>query len=143
VFLVHGHDEEAKQTVARFIEKLGLEPIVLHEQPNKGLTIIEKFEDYSDVGFAVVLLTPDDIGASKSSPKNTRSRARQNVILELGFFIGRLKRHQVCALHKGDLELPSDYLGVLWIPMDADWRNGLAREMNAAGLEVDLTALIS
>jgi len=84
IFIVHGHDEAAKQVVARFIEKLGLKPIILHEQPNEGRTVIEKFEDYANVGFAVVLLTPDDIGASAKEKNKLKPRARQNAILELG-----------------------------------------------------------
>jgi predicted nucleotide-binding protein len=144
VFVVHGHDEEAKQSVARCIEKLGLTALILHEQPNQGRTVIEKFEDYADVGFAVVLLTPDDVGASKSQKDNLRERARQNVIFELGFFIGVLGRHRVCALHKGDVEFPSDFSGILWVRMDSDdaWRFTLAREMKAAGLDVDLNKLV-
>ena len=143
VFIVHGHDEEAKQSVARCLEKLDLEALILHEHPNEGRTIIEKFENYADVRFAVVLLTPDDVGAARNEPDNLRPRARQNVILELGFFLGRLKRHQVCALHKGDVEIPSDFAGVLWVPMDPGgaWRFTLARELKAAGLEVDLNRL--
>jgi predicted nucleotide-binding protein len=142
VFVVHGHDEEAKQSVARCIEKLDLKAIILHEQPNQGRTIIEKFEDHSDVGFAVVLLTPDDVGAKKG--EEPQPRARQNVILELGFFIGRLGRQRVCALHKGDVEIPSDITGILWTPMDSagSWHLALAREMKAAGLEVDLNRLV-
>ena len=90
--MVHGHDEETKQSVARTIERLGLESVILQEQPNQGRTIIEKFEDYADVGFAVVLLTEDDLGASNKEPQNLRPRARQNVVFELGFFVGRLGR---------------------------------------------------
>ncbi|MEE8356570.1 MAG: nucleotide-binding protein, partial [Anaerolineales bacterium] len=99
IFIVHGRDEEAKDSLARFLEKLGLEVIILHEQPNQGRTIIEKFEDYSDVGFAVVLLTPDDIGG-RANDLELLPRARQNVVFELGFFIGALGRERVCALHK-------------------------------------------
>jgi len=88
IFIVHGHDEAAKQEVARFIEKLGLHAIILHEQPDQGRTIIEKFEHHSDVGFAVVLLTPDDEGHPKNEPAKAKPRARQNVVLELGHFIG-------------------------------------------------------
>ena len=90
VFVVHGKDDGAKETVARFLTKLGLEPIVLHEQPNQGRTIIEKFEQYAKVGFAVVLLTPDDSCADADQPGISRPRPRQNVILELGFFLGKL-----------------------------------------------------
>jgi predicted nucleotide-binding protein len=143
VFVVHGHDEEAKQSVARCLEKLGLEAVILHEQPNQGRTIIEKFEDHCDVGFAVVLLTPDDVGAKKCEAKSLRPRARQNVILELGFFIGKLGRNKVCALHKGEVEIPSDLSGVLWVLMDqrGAWQFELSKEIKAAGLEADLNRL--
>ena len=143
VFVVHGHDEEAKQSVARCLEKLDLEAVILHEQPNQGRTIIEKFEDYADVSFTVVLLTPDDIGAARDDINNLRPRARQNVVFELGFFIGKLGRQRVCALHKGDVEIPSDFAGVLWVPMDPGgaWRFALGRETRAAGIDVDLNRL--
>lgn len=140
VFIVHGHDESARDATARFIEKLSLEPIVLNEQPNAGRTIIEKVEQNSGVAFAVVLLTPDDVGAKKGSESNLHDRARQNVILELGFFIGLLGRSHVAALVKGDLERPSDYDGVVYIPMDSAgaWKMLLAKELKIAGLGVDL-----
>lgn len=143
VFLVHGHDVEAKLSVARYIEKLGFKLVILDEQPNRTRAIIEKFETYADVGFAVVLLTPDDVGSKKGDIENLRPRARQNVILELGFFLGRLGRDRVCALHKGNLELPSDISGVLWIELDAHqtWQLALGREMKAAGLDIDLNRL--
>jgi predicted nucleotide-binding protein len=139
VFLVHGHDEAVKLAVARFLEKLGLEPVILHEQPNKGQTVIEKFEANSDVGFAVVLLTPDDEGRAATG-KDLRPRARQNVILELGYFIGKLCRPRVCALYKEGVELPSDIHGVIYVPYDGagGWRLELARELKAAGIDVDL-----
>jgi predicted nucleotide-binding protein len=144
VFIVHGHDEEAKQSLARCLEKLELKPIILHEQPSQGRTIIEKFEGYAGVGFAVVLLTPDDVGAAKDDVDNFKPRARQNVVFELGFFVGKLGRDRVCALHKGDVEIPSDFAGVVYVPMgpgDA-WRFDLVREMNAAGLDVDSNKLL-
>jgi predicted nucleotide-binding protein len=141
VFIVHGHDETAKTNVARFVEKLGLEAIILHEQPNKGQTIIEKFEsNAANVGFAVVLLTPDDVGAPKNSQKDVNARARQNVILELGYFCGALGRNNVCVLYKEEIEIPSDYLGVVYTPLDSaeGWHLKLAKEMKEAGLEIDL-----
>jgi len=140
VFVVHGHDEATKQTVARFLEKLNLKPIILHEQPNRGRTIIEKFEDYSDVSFAVVILTPDDVGYLKDKPKDAKPRPRQNVILELGFFLGKLGRERVCSLYIGDIELPSDYDGVVYVAMDPSdgWKLKLAGEIKAAGIDVDL-----
>jgi predicted nucleotide-binding protein len=138
VFLVHGHDEAVKQSVARFLARLELEPIILHEQPNKSQTVIEKFEANSDVGFAVVLLTPDDEG--RAVGKDLKPRARQNVILELGYFIGKLRRARVCALYKGDIELPSDIHGVTWVRYDeaGGWRLELAKELKAAEIAVDL-----
>ena len=141
VFLVHGHDERALHDVARFLEHLALDPVILREQPNQGRTIIEKFEDYSDVGFAVVLLTPDDRGGPTGDPfESQRARARQNVILELGYFLGRLGRARVCALYVQDVEIPSDYAGVLYVHLDDDgsWRLTLAKELRAAGFAVDM-----
>ena len=138
VFVVHGSDDGAKETVARFLTKLGLDPIVLHEQPNQGKTIIEKFEQYAKVGFAVVLLTPDDSCADTHQPGSSRPRPRQNVILELGFFLGKLGRDRTCALRKGDVELPSDYSGILYISMENEaWKLDLLRELRQAGLDVD------
>jgi predicted nucleotide-binding protein len=139
VFLVHGHDKAVTETVARFLEKLDLHPIILHEQPSMGRTVIEKFEAHADVGFAVVLLTPDDMGGLAAGGE-LRPRARQNVILELGYFIGRLSRARVCALYVEGVEIPSDIHGVVYVPYDAagGWRLKLANEIRAAGLAVDL-----
>lgn len=144
VFVVHGHDEQAKLATARFLEKLRLEPIVLSEKPNEGRTIIEKFEHHSDVPYAIVLLTPDDLASAATDPGVTKSRARQNVILELGYFIGRLTRARVCALYKDGVELPSDLHGVLYVPMDAGdgWMLKVAKEMKAAGLDVDMNLVV-
>lgn len=143
VFIVHGHDEQARETVARFVEKLGLEAIILHEQPNAGRTIIEKFEDYSNVQFAIVLLTPDDVGKG-SSETELNPRARQNVIFELGFFIGKLTRKNVCALYKEGVEILSDYQGVLYHPLDlgGGWKLALAKELKAAGFNIDMNKVI-
>ena len=137
VFVVHGHDDAAKQSVARFIERIGLEAIILSEQANQGRTIIEKIEANSDVGFVVVLLTPDDVGGK--SADLLRPRARQNVLLELGYFIARLGRERVCALAKGDLEIPTDFAGVVWTTLDdaGAWKVALARELGAVGYSID------
>lgn len=143
VFIVHGHNGEAKESVARFVEKLGLEAIILHERPNKGRTIITKFQEESQgVGFAVVLMTPDDEGRAINAP-NMNPRARQNVVLELGFFIGKLGPERVAAVVKGSIERPSDFDGVVYISLDeADWRTKLASEFKAAGLEADWSKIL-
>jgi len=140
VFIVHGHDEGVKNSVARFFEKLGLRPIILHEKPDGGRTLIEKFEHYSDAKFAVVLMTPDDVGALASRQDEMRQRARQNVILELGFFMGKLGRKYVRALYVDGVELPSDYGGVVYILLDSanGWKLRLARELKSVGFEIDL-----
>ena len=144
VFIVHGHNELMKQTTARFVQKLGLEPVILHEQPNKGRTIIEKFLDHSEVAFALVLLSGDDRGGlSDGRVESYQLRARQNVIFELGFFIGRLDRSRVVALHTPGVEIPSDYSGVIFIPFDQGsvWELQVAKEMRAVGLKVDFNKL--
>ena len=138
VFVVHGRDNEAKETVARFLTKLSLTPVILHEQPNQGRTILEKFEQHVQVGFAVALLTPDDVGALQDSSNDLKPRARQNVVFELGYFLGRLGRERVCALTKGNVELPSDYDGVVYISLDdGGWKMDLIRELKNAGFDVD------
>ena len=135
IFVVHGHDEAAKMSVARFLEQMAFEPIVLNEQSNQGRTIIEKIEAFRDVGFAVVLLTPDDDCSAEG--KQTQ-RARQNVILELGYFTAFLGRSKVCVLRKGNAELPSDMLGVGWIEFDmrGAWKIDVAKELKEAGYAI-------
>lgn len=145
VFIVHGHDEAAKSSVARLIEKLDLKPIILHEQANKGQTLIEKFEsNASRVCFAVILLTADDIGASKENPDDVKARARQNVILELGYFAGALGRGRICVLYEDDVEIPTDYLGVGYTRLDSSggWHLTLARELKEAGMDIDLNKVV-
>jgi predicted nucleotide-binding protein len=132
IFIVHGHDDGAREAVARFLQSLGFEPVILHEQANRGRTIISKFRDEAnEVGFAVVLLTPDDEVAGG------KKRARQNVVLELGFFLGVLGPERVAAIIKGAVDLPSDYEGVVYIPFDAEWKIQLGKELEAAGYAID------
>ena len=147
IFIVHGKDEEMKQTTARVIEKLNLEPIILHEKPNEGKTIIEKFTDYSKVGFAIVLLSPDDIVLNNGDDINSRTyRARQNVIFELGYFIGKIGRNRVIALYKDseNFEMPSDYSGVLFVPYDMSgkWKFDICKELKSCGYEIDANLII-
>jgi predicted nucleotide-binding protein len=143
VFIVHGRDAGVKSEVARTVSQLGLDPIILHEQPNRGLTLVEKLEQYADVGFAIVILTPDDEGKLVGEQLGPRHRARQNVVLELGFFWGKLGRERVCALVKGDIEKPSDYDGVVYVPLDdaGGWKFILAKELRDCGYAVSLDSL--
>ena len=143
IFIVHGHNTAIQQSVARTIEKLGLNPIILHEQPNAGKTIIEKFESHSNVGFAIVLLTDDDEGKAKTEI-DLNKRARQNVVLELGYFIGKLSRSKVLPLYSEGVELPSDIYGLLYTPLDKaeNWKFAIVRELNAAGYSVDANKLL-
>ena len=144
VFIVHGRDDGTKETVARFVEKFGLKVTILHEQPNKGRTIIEKLEYYaSRAGFAIVLLTPDDVGTLRDRTSGQgEPRARQNVVFELGYFMGKLGREQVCPLFKGKIEKPSDIDGIIYVPMDnEDWKLKLGQEMKNAGFPVDMNKI--
>ena len=141
VFIVHGRDNEAKFEVSRFIENLGLEPIILHEQASLGKTIIEKIEHYAnDADFAIILYTPCDNGRgiheSNVAPKN---RARQNVIFEHGYLMSKLGRENVCALVKGDIETPNDISGVVYINLDPyeGWKRAVSKELESCGYTIN------
>jgi predicted nucleotide-binding protein len=158
VFIVHGRDYSPVKELKFILTKFGLKPIVLHEQPSGSRTIVEKLEKYSDVGYAFVVLTPDDIGSDieslssiLSSPdklnledifemKLAEKRARQNVVLEFGYFVGKLGRDHVCCLHKGDIELPSDMHGIVYIPFEKsvnERRDTIVTELKAAGYDIN------
>ena len=144
VFVIHGRDDDTKNTVARFLEKLDLRPVILHEQPSLGRTIIEKFEDHAAPAFAVALLTPDDVGAFERDRDDLRPRARQNVVFEFGYLIGKIGREKVCAIVRGDVEIPSDCNGVIYIAMEEHdtWKLNLVQEIKAAGLDVDANRIL-
>jgi len=143
IFIVHGRDDLAKTETARFIEKLGFEAVILHEQATAGKTIIEKLEEHTNVGFAVVLYTPCDIGGLSGSSAQS-PRARQNVVFEHGYLIGKLGRQNVCALVKGNIEIPTDMSGVVYIPLDQHgaWHISLAKELRRSGYNVDMNKII-
>ena len=136
IFIVHGRDDAAKIEVARLVERAGLEAVILHEQANGGRTIIQKFEDHgSAAGFAIVIMTPDDVGGLDKN--SLQPRARQNVIGEMFWFAGRLGRKRVCALKKGAIEVPTDFAGVGYVDMDSSgaWKKDVLRELEHAGYE--------
>lgn len=142
IFIVHGHDNEAKQETARFLENLGINAIILHEQPDKGKTIIEKLEEYTDVDFAIILYTPCDEGKSKKDI-TYHDRARQNVVFEHGYLVSKLGREKVCALVKNDTEQPGDLSGVIYKKMDSAgaWKMEVAKAIKASGYNIDLNKL--
>lgn len=139
VFIVHGHDGELKESVARIIEKQDIHAIILSEQANQGKTIIEKIENYSDVGGAICLFTADDFGRSKESDTD-RARARQNVVFETGYFIGRLGRDHIVILADDGIEMPSDLSGIVYTGT-ANWQVDLLRDLKAMGYTVDFNKL--
>jgi len=139
VFIVHGHDNAVKQEVSRFIEQLGLEAIILHEQANVGMTIIEKIEYYSnDADYALVLYTPCDLGRGVNEPDPPNYRARQNVVFEHGYLIAKLSRENVCPLVKGTLEMPNDISGGVYVTLDdpGAWKNQVAKELTQRGYSI-------
>ena len=141
IFLAHGRDHDARGKVTTFLEKMGMDVVILDEQHSGGKTVIEKFEDNSDVNFAIVLLTGDDVGGIQGG--DMRPRARQNVIFELGFFMGRLRRDRVCAIGSGVVELPSDIGGMVWVALDSPrWKRELATELEKAGYHIEWRKLV-
>lgn len=130
-FIIHGHNESIKYEVARLIEnECSTKPIILHEQPNKGKTVIEKFETYSEVDFAIALWTADDLGKAKWD-NELKPRARQNVIFETGYFIGKLGRERVIILYEEGVEIASDYSGVVYISLSGNWKHDLRKEIDS------------
>ena len=139
VFIVHGHDNALKQEVARMVEKQGLETIILSEQANRGKTIIEKFEEHSDVGAAICLFTGDDYGKAKDATSENL-RARQNVVFEAGYFMGKLGRENVVLIANPDIEIPSDLKGVVYTN-EKSWQIDVLKELKAIGYAIDLNKL--
>ncbi len=161
VFIAHGHDYEPVKELKTIVTELGLEPIVLHEQPSGSRTVVEKLEKFSgSINYAFVILTPDDMGSSKEDVMSAvatfrnrqydsedllegfteiKFRARQNVILEFGYFIGKLGRDRVCCLYSGDIELPSDMQGIIHVPFKDslnEVRNKIVKELKEAKYEI-------
>jgi len=142
IFIVHGHDAASKEELARILEKLGLVPVILHEQPQKGRVLIEKLEDHtSEVDYAFILLTPDDIGSQKDAkPEQAKPRARQNVIFEFGYLMGKLGRDRICCLYTGDIELPTDLEGIVYVSFNKSVHEAyekIVAELRAAGYQLN------
>lgn len=147
VFVVHGHDQGLKTDIERFLYEIGLTPVVLHREPDQGATIIEKFEKHSDVGYAFILLTPDEISFTvdqvniEEAQRKIEYRARPNVIFEFGYFVGKLGRSRVCCLHKGDVIVPSDLDGLVYKKINDSIDSqaySIIRELKAAGYQINM-----
>lgn len=141
IFIVHGRDTKPAVKLARFLASLKLNPVILAEQPSMGRTVVEKLEEYSDVGYAFIILTPDDVGGLGTDKQTLEQRARQNVILEFGYFMGVLGRDRVCCLYKGDIELPSDMHGIVYIPFKDSVEETfykIIKELKAVGYKIKI-----
>jgi predicted nucleotide-binding protein len=137
VFLTHGHDHALRDEVQQFLRRLKIDVTVLENEPGQGETIIEKFERLSQADFAIILLTPDDVGFPSQSPLKINYRPRQNVIMELGFFAGVFGRKRVCYIEKGKIEKPSNIGGIEMINVEKkDWQKKLASVLRDAGFEL-------
>lgn len=136
VFIVHGHDEALKEKIARLIEKQDIEAIILDEQANQGRTIIEKFEENSDVGGAICLFTADDVGKKKGG-EIEKARARQNVVFETGYFMGKLGRDHVVIIAEHEMEFPSDLSGIVYSNKE-NWEFTVLKELKAMGYSIDM-----
>ena len=146
VFIVYGHDTVARNGLELILRRVQVNPIILENIPGVGDTLIEKLESLTEADFACVLLTPDDVGASRSAADNLRPRARQNVVLELGMVLSRLGRHRVAILVKGDdLEKPSDIDGLVYIPYEnevGEAATALGAALGSAGFDIDIRDLL-
>jgi predicted nucleotide-binding protein len=147
IFVVHGHDHTLKTEVETFLYDIGLDPVVLHRKPDEGATVIEKFEKHSDVGYAFILLTPDEVAYAideedkEDEKREKEKRARPNVIFEFGYFVGKLSRKRVCCLYKGDVTLPSDLSGLVYKKLDGPLESqkfSLVKELKAAGYQIKI-----
>lgn len=147
VFIVYGHDTEAREQLELLLRRLKLEPVILANLVAEGQTIIEMLEKHrSSVKYACVLLTPDDEGNKCDCPKEKKFRARQNVVLELGMFLSSLGRKRVAILHKGEVELPSDIHGLVYIPFQkrvSEVKQRLAAELQEAGFQINIKDLLA
>lgn len=141
VFIVHGHNGELKESVARLIERQNIKAIILSEQANSGNTIIEKFEENSDVQAAICLFTEDDIAKVNDDPAEYKKRARQNVVFEAGYFMGKLSRKMVILIANKDVEMPSDLQGIIYTSTN-NWQVNVLKELKNMGFNIDMNKLL-
>lgn len=144
ILFIHGHDEARKDSVLKFIEKVGLQAIILQEQLNGSRSIMEKLGKFSNINFAIILVTPDDTALSENKPREGKACVSQNMIFELGYFVGKLGPGRVCALYQEGMEIPLDYSDIVCVPMDPRerWKLLVAKEIKQAGIEIDLNKAI-
>lgn len=139
IFIIHGHDDHLKKEVQLLLSRAELDDIVLHEQPDKGRNVIDKLiEETESASYAIALLCPED------EIENGTKRARQNVILEVGYFLGKLGKSKVRLIKKGDVEIPSDLKGILYTEYDEkrNWKTNILKEIQAAGIDIDMNKIL-
>ncbi len=145
IFIVHGHDKEARDQLELALRRLGLEPFILMNTSGGGKTIIEALEgqigrDYTS-DFGIVLMTPDDYGYSqKDGEQKGEPRARQNVILETGMLLSSLTRERMAIIVKGHLEIPSDISGFIHFSYNQYVKEivpKLCQRLKDAGFDID------
>jgi predicted nucleotide-binding protein len=142
--LIYGRDEVAKESLSKFIERLGLRALIFHEQPEGGASIVEKFGQFSNIDFAVLLFTTGDIASPQDKTMEGQARVSQNIIFEFGYFVGKLGQKRVCVLYKEGAEIPLNCQGIVYIPIDSRgaWRLLIAKEIKEAGIEIDLNKAV-
>jgi predicted nucleotide-binding protein len=145
IFIIHGRDHGDRDSVDLFLRELGLATTVIMNEPSSGRFIFEKIEDAGQSSFAVALFTGDDKGHAVGEESAIAHRPRQNVVFELGYFCGLLGRRRVCVLKRGEMEMPSDLRGIITIPFQQSgaWKLQLAKELHAAGFDIDLDDVIA
>lgn len=147
VFVVYGHDMNARIQLEAMLRRWDLEPLILDQLVSAGQTIIEKLEEYTgQVDFGIVLATPDDIGYAKNDETNKKYRVRQNVVLELGMLLSAIGRSKVAILlsQAEDMERPSDIDGLIYMPFKENVEEiklSLAKEMQSHGYILDISKL--
>jgi len=142
--LIHGRDEAAKESLSKFIERLGLRAVIFHEQAEGGKGTIEKFGQLSHIDFAIFLFTNGDIAPPRDKPREGQTRISQDMIFEFGYLVGKIGQRRVCVLYKEGVEIPLSYPGIASIPIDSRgvWRLLVAKEIKEAGIEIDLNKAV-
>jgi predicted nucleotide-binding protein len=142
--LIYGRDEAAKESLSKFIERLGLRALIFHEEAEGGASIVEKFGQFPNIDFAIFLFTTGDIAPPRDKTREGQVHVSQNIVFEFGYFVGKLGQKRVCVLYREGVEIPLNYQGIVYIPIDSrgGWRLLVAKEIKEAGIEIDLNKAV-